>query len=144
MDQTRRSDLTAMLEERLREAQRGISERVREIRSTSRQDITDGLADATGKGLQDEIEVALLQMNADLAAKIKAALGRLAAGRYGQCRDCGEDIPAARLRALPFAARCKPCQEGVDVTERRERRQEQNALGTLLSRLTESAEREGW
>jgi DnaK suppressor protein len=144
MDPTRRNDLKAMLEERLKEAQRGVSDRVREIRTTSRREQRDGLTDASGSGLQDEIEVALLQMNADLAGKIKSALARLEAGRYGQCRECGEDIPAARLRALPFAARCKPCQEGVDTAERRERRMEQHALGTLLSRLTEATERNGW
>ena len=94
--------------------------------------------------LQSEIEVALLQMNSDLVSKIRSALARLDAGHYGRCRDCGEEIAAARLRALPFAARCRTCQEDVDSAERRERRLEQHALGTLLSRLTESAEQRRW
>lgn len=47
---------------------------------------------------------------ASLAA-IDAALARIAQGSYGQCTDCGVDIPAARLRAAPQALRCISCQE---------------------------------
>lgn len=41
----------------------------------------------------------------------QAALARLEAGDYGTCIDCGEDIPAPRLQAQPFAIRCVECQE---------------------------------
>ena len=30
------------------------------------------------------------------------------------CRDCGEVIPAARLAAVPHAARCVVCQEQAE------------------------------
>lgn len=33
---------------------------------------------------------------------------------YGVCEDCGEDIPAARLEAMPYAAFCVACQAKVD------------------------------
>lgn len=46
---------------------------------------------------------------AELAA-IDAALERLAQGLYGQCTDCGVDIPLARLEAYPMALRCIGCQ----------------------------------
>lgn len=36
-----------------------------------------------------------------------------------ECEDCGEDIPAARREALPWAARCVECQS---VHEERARR----------------------
>ena len=42
---------------------------------------------------------------------IEAALARIAAGGYGTCADCGEDIGRARLQAYPTAKRCLPCQE---------------------------------
>lgn len=37
---------------------------------------------------------------------INAALARIHAGRYGKCSVCGDDIPAARLQALPYATTC--------------------------------------
>ena len=43
--------------------------------------------------------------------QIDTALARLHAGRYGFCSSCSDPIPLARLRALPFATLCVPCQE---------------------------------
>jgi phage/conjugal plasmid C-4 type zinc finger TraR family protein len=42
---------------------------------------------------------------------IETAQGRIAAGSYGRCLDCGDTIPLARLEALPTAHRCITCQE---------------------------------
>jgi RNA polymerase-binding transcription factor DksA len=42
--------------------------------------------------------------------RIEAAKAALAAGTYGICVDCGAEIPEGRLRAVPDAARCVPCQ----------------------------------
>ena len=43
-------------------------------------------------------------------ARLKAALEAIDAGTYGICVDCGEEISEGRLRALPDAVRCVPCQ----------------------------------
>lgn len=40
---------------------------------------------------------------------IDAALRRLDDGSYGTCEACGDEIPSARLRALPTAATCAGC-----------------------------------
>lgn len=50
---------------------------------------------------------------AELGA-IDAALERLAQGLYGQCLDCGEVIPEARLNAYPTALRCISCQGSAE------------------------------
>jgi DnaK suppressor protein len=42
--------------------------------------------------------------------EITAALGRLEAGTYGVCEKCSQPIPLARLRAMPTARYCVPCQ----------------------------------
>jgi RNA polymerase-binding transcription factor DksA len=42
-------------------------------------------------------------------ADIDAALGRIAAGTYGECHYCGYDIPLERLEALPTAKACPDC-----------------------------------
>ncbi|MFM7000785.1 MAG: TraR/DksA family transcriptional regulator [Limnohabitans sp.] len=44
------------------------------------------------------------------------ALERLNAGLYGQCKDCGVEIPQARLDAYPAALRCIGCQTAFEKT----------------------------
>jgi DnaK suppressor protein len=60
--------------------------------------------------LEDEIQIALVDRQSRQVAQIDAALERLAHGEYGLCHDCSEFIGSPRLRALPFAQRCSPCQ----------------------------------
>ena len=63
-----------------------------------------------------EIEFAIdAHEMAELAA-IDAALARISAGVYGECVDCGCDIPQARLHANPEALRCISCQEAFEKT----------------------------
>jgi RNA polymerase-binding transcription factor DksA len=40
---------------------------------------------------------------------IRAALRRMDEGTYGTCANCGAEIPAARLEALPTATLCINC-----------------------------------
>ena len=49
--------------------------------------------------------------------EVGGALKRIDDGTYGECIDCGEDIPRPRLEANPAAARCIPCQERVEARE---------------------------
>jgi RNA polymerase-binding transcription factor DksA len=44
---------------------------------------------------------------------VEAALARLDAGTFGRCLRCGNEIPAGRLEALPWAAYCISCQKLV-------------------------------
>jgi DnaK suppressor protein len=72
-----------------------------------------------------DLSVALDTMSADFADARRdiqeyqagrRALSRLDAGEYGSCIDCGVEIPAARLRAQPFASRCVACQDRAERT----------------------------
>jgi len=72
--------------------------------------VADSL-DRAEADLVDDVEAALLQMATETLAKIDEALARLDAGTYGICVNCGEPIQLARLNALPFAARCRACEE---------------------------------
>ena len=40
---------------------------------------------------------------------VEEALGRLAAGRYGRCEQCGADIPAGLLALIPETRYCPRC-----------------------------------
>ena len=46
------------------------------------------------------------------AARLVAAQERIADGSYGQCEDCGEDIPHGRLKLDLAALRCVSCATG--------------------------------
>jgi DnaK suppressor protein len=45
---------------------------------------------------------------------VLVALARIADDSYGQCVDCGQQIPEGRLEARPDAARCVNCQAKYD------------------------------
>ena len=68
--------------------------------------------------LQDAIRFALISMKCEMVVRIDRALERLDEGHYGMCDDCGEDIAESRLRALPFAERCRRCEELREDVER--------------------------
>jgi DnaK suppressor protein len=57
------------------------------------------------------ISAAVVEITSRTLQDIEGALERLESGTYGRCTDCGAEIPAARLRAMPFADRCRECQE---------------------------------
>ncbi len=61
-----------------------------------------------------DLEFALDERESAELRLLDAALERIRAGSYGQCLDCGEDIPAARLHAAPAAARCLACQQKAE------------------------------
>lgn len=61
-----------------------------------------------------DLEFALDEHETLELAQVAAALERIEAGTYGQCVDCGVEIPAKRLLAAPAAARCIACQEKVE------------------------------
>ena len=42
--------------------------------------------------------------------EVLSALARIEASTYGQCVDCGQEIPEGRLDARPDASRCVACQ----------------------------------
>jgi len=44
-------------------------------------------------------------------ATVDRALTLIARGDYGSCEDCGDEIPMARLEALPTATTCVACAE---------------------------------
>jgi DnaK suppressor protein len=97
---------------------------MRDVRSEGPTSNVQGVLDAVESSeadIQEDIEFALIQMKAETLQKINEALGRLEEGAYGYCFECGEEISERRLRALPFAVRCKDCEEAREVALQRER-----------------------
>ncbi len=124
MATSRYAELRQILEERRREILSEVKGKMRDVRAEGAfgegQGVLDA-AEASESDIQDDIEFALIQMKSETLNKINDALMRLEQGDYGNCFDCGEEIAEKRLRALPFAVRCKDCEEAREVAQQRER-----------------------
>lgn len=118
----RYNELKKMLEERRRELLSEVQGRIRDVRldGSKERDVLDQ-GESSEVDIQEDIEFALIQMKSETLTKIDAALRRLEEGTYGDCFECGDQISEARLRALPFAVRCKDCEEARETAEQRER-----------------------
>ena len=124
MDRTRYEELKKMLDERKREILSEVHEKIRDVRTENTFGKMNEVLDAgesSEADIQEDIEFALIQMKAETLSKISEALARLEEGAYGNCFECGEEIAEKRLRALPFAVRCKDCEEQKEAVEQRQR-----------------------
>jgi DnaK suppressor protein len=124
MDSTRHDELKKMLEDRKREILSEVQEKIRDVRTESSSGKMNEVLDSgesSEADIQEDIEFALIQMKAETLSKINEALARLEEGAYGNCFECGEEIAERRLRALPFAVRCKDCEEAREIAAKRER-----------------------
>lgn len=64
--------------------------------------------------LEASLDVARLSREVLELREIERTLTRLHTPEYGQCADCGEDIPFIRLQASPMATRCVACQSAFE------------------------------
>jgi DnaK suppressor protein len=112
-------DLERMLRDELARLQGSLRAVVTESRNTENTNLTDMSVHAA-ETLHTEIQVTLMDRRTQQVVQIQDALARLAAGQYGFCQDCDEFIGVPRLRALPFAQRCRDCQGQAERHARRE------------------------
>ena len=135
MARERYDELRRILEERRREILNEVQEKMRDVRAEGSLGENQGVLDAAESSeadIQDDIEFALIQMKSETLHKIEEALFRLDEGTFGYCFECGDEISERRLRALPFAVRCKDCEEQREIAEQRQRQQTQRRAGGFL------------
>ena len=125
MSRTRYAELKLMLDERLKEIQAEVQGKMRGVREEGTwggklNEVLDAV-ESSEADIQEELEFALIQMKSETLNKVNDALKRLDQGDYGYCFECGDEIGEKRLRALPFAVRCKDCEERKENAEQRER-----------------------
>lgn len=122
--QRRQAELVELLQERRRQVVQDVRQHLQRARDAAeRQHLEDSVGDSVSAG--DDMGLALAQIQGEMLERIDAALKRLADGRYGDCAECGTPIPSQRLRALPFAVRCRECEaarEAAPATSARLRR----------------------
>ena len=80
--------------------------------------------------LDDEVQAALVDRASRELLQVNAALDLLEEQRYGLCRECGGFIGLPRLKSLPFAQRCRPCQGQM---ERRQTLESRRSLAAVAA-----------
>ena len=115
------TDLKVILEGRRWELAHDLRNRIRTVRTdgVTDRDVVDA-AERSEADVQDDLGFAVLQLTAQTLEKVDAALRRIEEGDYGECFDCGGVIADERLRALPFAVRCRSCEAVREAADRRE------------------------
>jgi RNA polymerase-binding transcription factor DksA len=59
-----------------------------------------------------ELDLVLSAQARSAIMEIDRATLKIEAGSYGTCEQCGQPIPQARLKALPYASLCVACKSG--------------------------------
>jgi DnaK suppressor protein len=136
MAPARYNELKRMLDERRNELQAAVKGKMRDVRAEAvwggkQNEVLDAV-ESSEADIQEDIEFALIQMKSETLNKVTDALARLKQGEYGYCFECGEEIAEKRLRALPFAVRCKDCEQAREIAEQRERQLAQRRGGASL------------
>ena len=131
MSDARRSELTAILHDRRRQIQSDVQNRMRDSRASRGHDVVDDVENS-GAGIQEAIELSLIQMKAQTLGAVDEALVKVEAGTYGYCVECTDEITEQRLRALPFAVRCTTCEQKREQRAANSRRMNERGAGASL------------
>ena len=120
MDETTRADLVARLQADLVRLQADMDELARNHRdsqseATGENAYRDHMADQGSATFERELDIVFEENERDALDDVRAALARVEAGTYGICLRCGDDIPAARLNAMPTATLCITCKEAEEI-----------------------------
>lgn len=108
---------------RLRERANQLREEIRSTLERSNDETHVQIAERARDEGDDSFSALVVDLNlfdidrdAQELRRIDGALLRLKEGSFGECIDCGQQIPLARLEAEPTAARCVNCQELYEKT----------------------------
>ncbi len=109
------------IKERLMQRKRELLEDIAEILEKEAkeeyQDLIDTIreeGDIAAAELQESTILAIAEIKAREVEQIDAALERIEQGEYGICIECGDWITPARLEVMPYALRCRECQERIE------------------------------
>ena len=96
-----RGDLSQMTDEALRRDQPDSSGNL--------SNVPLHMADVGTENYDQEFTLGLIENEQETLDQIRDALGRIDAGSYGRCEECGEPIARPRLQALPYTRYCIEC-----------------------------------
>jgi RNA polymerase-binding transcription factor DksA len=108
------AEIRQMLLKRKSELWQEISEDIEKDAREDYQELVQSIRDGSDRALAELEETTIfsyVKLKVREIENIDEALNRMAAGKYGSCRDCGGWVRPARLKVVPDAVRCRACQE---------------------------------
>ena len=105
-----RDQLLAILEQHKQER-----EKIRLSEASAERSPDPTSADGGSMAFELEKELTLDENTRHLLNQIEHALVLIKKKKYGNCENCGEPIPVARLEALPYATLRKECAEALEA-----------------------------
>jgi RNA polymerase-binding transcription factor len=119
LDRRTLRELERFLQDELARLEASLRATAQEHRTAEKAGSADDTVHAV-EALDTEIRVTLVGRRTEQVAQIHDALQRLSEGRYGFCQECEAFVGVPRLRALPFARRCRGCQSHREQRAQRE------------------------
>ncbi len=113
MNTEQSNEMRALLLRRRREVAAGIRDELAASGDQQFIELATRVHDAGDESfahLLSDLDAARLDRHVADYREIDAAVERLDDGSYGECADCGTDIPLERLRVAPAARCCVACQ----------------------------------
>ena len=110
MDKRKLKQYDARLVE-YRDSLLGMVERTEDYGREADRDVSQDPADKASNSYTKELLFSQSTNERNTLKLIEEALDRLSEGSYGECINCGEEISAKRLDAIPWTPHCIRCQE---------------------------------
>ena len=113
MEKKRVEQFKKRLETRQQELRRLVSRNVQDGRAADEQAAQD-IADKAANSYTKEFLFHQSNNDRQLLQLVEEALHRIREGSYGECTNCGNELNAKRLEAVPWTRYCINCQEKVE------------------------------
>src|SRR5947209_13466468 len=110
MDRKKLEAFKKKLEERQQALRRTVS-RTEEDGRVADQDTAQDIADRAASSYTKEFLFSQSNNERQLLQMVETALQRIREGTFGECVNCGSEINAKRLEAVPWTRYCIACQE---------------------------------
>jgi DnaK suppressor protein len=122
MDKKKLEVFKKRLEERQQSLRKAVS-RTEEDGRTADQDSAQDIADRAASSYTKEFLFSQSNNDRQLLQMVETALLRIREGEFGECVNCGNEINAKRLEAVPWTRYCIACQEKLEKGELVEERE---------------------
>lgn len=113
MDKKKLETFKKRLEERQLALRKMVS-RTEEDGRIADQDTAQDIADRAASSYTKEFLFSQSNNDRQLLAMVETALQRIREGAFGECINCGNEINAKRLEAVPWTRYCIECQEKLE------------------------------